>query len=194
MTHDLISFQSHSAMFHIVMPNIRNVDLNLLVVFDALFDERSVTRAAARLSLTQPTVSGMLQRLRRTFADQLFLRSSHGIISTPRAEAVAGSDQGAIGAGGATFRTSMVCGCSPQMSSAITPAPVPVTRARRRVMSCHQRRFDLDVSCRARFLTKAASLSGPTADSQCIPIRGITQIMGKCGIIHAAGRDTAADA
>jgi len=90
MTQDLISFQSYSAMLCIVMPNIRNVDLNLLVVFDALFDERSVTRAAARLSLTQPTVSGMLQRLRRTFSDQLFLRSSHGIVSTPRAEALAG--------------------------------------------------------------------------------------------------------
>src|SRR6516225_348266 len=46
MTQDLISFQSYSAMLCIVMPNIRNVDLNLLVVFDALFDERSVTRAA----------------------------------------------------------------------------------------------------------------------------------------------------
>jgi DNA-binding transcriptional LysR family regulator len=72
------------------MRNIRNVDLNLLVVFDALFDERSVTRAAARLAVTQPTVSGSLNRLRRTFADQLFLRTSHGIMPTPRAEALAG--------------------------------------------------------------------------------------------------------
>jgi DNA-binding transcriptional ArsR family regulator len=47
------------------MKNIRSVDLNLLVVFDALFDERSVTRAAARLAVTQPTVSGLLKRLRR---------------------------------------------------------------------------------------------------------------------------------
>lgn len=70
--------------------NIRNIDLNLLTVFDALFDERSVTRAAARLALTQPTVSGMLQRLRHTFSDQLFVRSSHGILATPRAEAMAG--------------------------------------------------------------------------------------------------------
>jgi DNA-binding transcriptional LysR family regulator len=72
------------------MKNIRNVDLNLLVVFDTLFDERSVTRAAARLAVTQPTVSGSLNRLRRTFADQLFLRTSHGIVPTPRAEALAG--------------------------------------------------------------------------------------------------------
>lgn len=72
------------------MANIRNMDMNLLVVFDALFDERSVTRAAGRLALTQPTVSGLLQRLRRTFSDQLFVRTSHGILPTPRAEVLAG--------------------------------------------------------------------------------------------------------
>jgi DNA-binding transcriptional LysR family regulator len=77
-------------MADIGMTNIRSVDMNLLAVFDALFDERSVTRAADRLSLTQPTVSGMLQRLRRTFSDQLFVRTSHGILPTPRAEALAG--------------------------------------------------------------------------------------------------------
>ena len=70
------------------MKNIRSVDLNLLAVFDALFDERSVTRAAERLAVTQPTVSGLLKRLRRTFSDQLFLRTSHGILPTP--EALAG--------------------------------------------------------------------------------------------------------
>jgi DNA-binding transcriptional LysR family regulator len=72
------------------MTNIRSVDLNLLVVFDALFDERSVSRAAQRLAVTQPTVSGLLKRLRRTFSDQLFLRTSHGILPTPRAETLAG--------------------------------------------------------------------------------------------------------
>jgi DNA-binding transcriptional LysR family regulator len=72
------------------MRNIRTVDLNLLVVFDALFDQRSVSRAAERLGVTQPTVSGLLKRLRHTFSDQLFLRTSHGILPTPRAEALAG--------------------------------------------------------------------------------------------------------
>jgi DNA-binding transcriptional LysR family regulator len=72
------------------MTNIRNVDLNLLAIFDALFDERSVTRAADRLGVTQPTVSGLLKRLRRTFSDALFVRTSHGILPTPRAEALAG--------------------------------------------------------------------------------------------------------
>lgn len=72
------------------MDNIRHIDLNLLVAFDALFDERSVTHAAGRLAVTQPTMSGMLQRLRRTFSDQLFVRTSHGILPTPRAESLAG--------------------------------------------------------------------------------------------------------
>ncbi|WP_299473609.1 LysR family transcriptional regulator [uncultured Roseibium sp.] len=69
--------------------NIRSIDLNLLVAFDALHKERSVTRAAARLALTQPTVSGMLKRLRQVFDDDLFIRTSHGITPTPRADAIA---------------------------------------------------------------------------------------------------------
>lgn len=86
----VICIQSYSSMPGIAMTNIRSIDLNLLAVFDALFDARSVTRAADRLSLTQPTVSGMLHRLRRMFSDPLFVRTSHGILPTPRAQALAG--------------------------------------------------------------------------------------------------------
>jgi DNA-binding transcriptional LysR family regulator len=68
--------------------DIRNVDLNLLVALDALVDECSVTRAAARLSLTQPTVSGMLARLRDLFGDPLFVRTQRGLLPTPRTEAL----------------------------------------------------------------------------------------------------------
>lgn len=64
----------------------RHLDLNLLRAFDALMQERNVTRAAMRLSLTQPAVSGMLTRLRDTFHDPLFVRSQGGISPTPRAE------------------------------------------------------------------------------------------------------------
>ncbi|WP_153110854.1 LysR family transcriptional regulator [Propionivibrio limicola] len=70
--------------------DIRSVDLNLLKAFDALMDERSVTRAAARLSLTQPAVSGMLNRLRDCFGDPLFTRTSRGVTPTPRAEELSG--------------------------------------------------------------------------------------------------------
>ena len=71
------------------MNDIRPLDLNLLTVLDALLDERSVTRAAARLGYTQPTISGMLARLRDLFGDPLFVRTQRGMLPTRRAEALA---------------------------------------------------------------------------------------------------------
>jgi len=68
---------------------MRTVDLNLLLVLDALLDERSVTRAAARLGYTQSTTSGMLARLRDIFGDPLFVRVQRGILPTPRAQSLA---------------------------------------------------------------------------------------------------------
>ena len=85
----MIFLQSYFWMNGIVMINIRNLDLNLLVVLVALYEERSVTRAADRLALTQPTVSGMLRRLRDVLGDELFVRTSHGVIPTPRGETLA---------------------------------------------------------------------------------------------------------
>ena len=69
--------------------DIKNVDLNLLLVLDVLLEERNVSRAARRLALTQSTVSGMLSRLRDALDDPLFVRARHGIRPTPRAEAMA---------------------------------------------------------------------------------------------------------
>ncbi|MDV5140355.1 LysR family transcriptional regulator [Chimaeribacter arupi] len=69
--------------------DIKNLDLNLLKAFAALMAERNVTRAAARLSLTQPAVSSMLARLRDSLDDPLFIRAQRGIIPTPRALALA---------------------------------------------------------------------------------------------------------
>lgn len=71
------------------MRDIKSLDLNLLKAFDALFDERNVTRAADRLGLTQPAVSGMLGRLRDSFDDPLFVRTQRGIVPTIRAEELA---------------------------------------------------------------------------------------------------------
>lgn len=71
------------------MNNISSLDLNLLKVMDALLDERNVTRAAQKLSLTQPAVSIMLNRLRDKFKDSLFVRASHGMVPTDRALALA---------------------------------------------------------------------------------------------------------
>lgn len=72
------------------MRDIRSLDLNLLRALDALLDERNVTRAAQRLGLTQPAVSGMLTRLRESFDDPLFVRTQRGIVPTLRAIELAG--------------------------------------------------------------------------------------------------------
>ena len=72
-------------MAHITESDFRRLDLNLLLVFNALMAERSVTRAAARLFLGQPALSGALKRLRAAFGDELFVRTSHGMTPTPRA-------------------------------------------------------------------------------------------------------------
>lgn len=69
--------------------SLRHLDLNLLKAFDVLMDERNVTRAADRLAVSQPAVSGMLTRLRDNFDDPLFVRARRGIVPTPRAEALA---------------------------------------------------------------------------------------------------------
>lgn len=61
------------------------VDLNLLISLQVLFEERSVSRAAERLFITQPAMSKTLARLRALFNDALFTRSSHGMQPTPRA-------------------------------------------------------------------------------------------------------------
>lgn len=68
--------------------NIAKLDLNLLVVFDALMHERNVTRAAHRLFLSQPAVSHSLQRLREALGDPLFVRNGRDMTPTPRAEAL----------------------------------------------------------------------------------------------------------
>lgn len=65
------------------------LDLNLLVAFDVLMQERNVTRAASRLAMSQPALSHALGRLRHMLKDELFVRSPKGMIPTPRAEQLA---------------------------------------------------------------------------------------------------------
>ena len=65
--------------------HFQTLDLNLLRVFDALAEERSVTRAGERLGLTQSAVSHALNRLRYALEDELFLRGPDGMAATPRA-------------------------------------------------------------------------------------------------------------
>jgi DNA-binding transcriptional LysR family regulator len=74
-------------------------DLNLLVVLDALCRHGSVSRAAERLSLSQPAVSHALGRLRAATGDPLFTRSGRGLVPTPRALALAAPVAGLVAAG-----------------------------------------------------------------------------------------------
>jgi DNA-binding transcriptional LysR family regulator len=69
--------------------DIRAVDLNLLKAFDALTNERAVTRAADRIGLSQPAMSHALSRLRSLFADDLFVRTPTGMEPTARAREIA---------------------------------------------------------------------------------------------------------
>src|ERR1700722_6554185 len=69
--------------------NERTFDFNLLIVFDAMMLERSVTRAGRRIGLSQPAVSHALNRLRYMLQDELFVRTADGMMPTPRADRLA---------------------------------------------------------------------------------------------------------
>src|SRR5215469_5958861 len=66
--------------------HLRQADLNLLVVFTAVAEERNITRAASRLLLSQPAVSRALRRLRDMFHDDLLIRTPNGYEPTPKGE------------------------------------------------------------------------------------------------------------
>ena len=68
--------------------NLRSIDLNLLTIFDAIMAERSITRAAAKLNMTQPALSNALSRLRTLVDDPLFTRQGNEIVPTARARAM----------------------------------------------------------------------------------------------------------
>ena len=76
--------------------NLRSVDLNLLPVFEAAYEERSLSRAALRLAMTQPAVSHAMTRLRGLFNDELFIRQSRGVVPTPVADMVYAKLRGAL--------------------------------------------------------------------------------------------------
>src|SRR5215213_10599687 len=77
--------QQIGSMMAIDHVNLARLDLNLLVAFDALLAERSVTRAAARVGLGQSAMSHNLARLRALFGDELLTRGAEGMRPTPRA-------------------------------------------------------------------------------------------------------------
>lgn len=77
--------------------HIKDVDLNLLRLFDAVYRTRNVSRAAESLDLTQPAVSQGLTRLRLLIKDPLFMRASGGVRPTPKADRLAQFVRSALG-------------------------------------------------------------------------------------------------
>ena len=73
----------------IMAMNLSAIDLNLFLVLHAVLEERSATRAASRLHVTQSAVSNALARLREMLGDPLVVRSGRGLVPTPRAEELA---------------------------------------------------------------------------------------------------------
>lgn len=78
------------------MSSLRNLDLNLLKVFDAIYVSGSVSAAADKLGVSQPSISRGLSRLREHFDDVLFVRSGNGVAPTPKAESMLDSIRGAL--------------------------------------------------------------------------------------------------
>ena len=76
---------------------LSQVDMNLFLVFDVIYAERNLTRAAEVLSVTQPTVSNALARMRAQFNDPLFVKTSRGMTPTPFAESLSGRIGEAMG-------------------------------------------------------------------------------------------------
>jgi DNA-binding transcriptional LysR family regulator len=107
--------------------NLRSVDLNLLVVFDALIAERNVTRVAARNGMSQPAVSKALNRLRCLFDDPLFVRRDRGVEPTARALELAGPIRGALTDIAGTLR----------LATAFDPASAKATVKISTVDLCH---------------------------------------------------------
>lgn len=99
--------------------NISDIDLNLLVFLDALVRERSVTRAAERVGITQPAMSNALKRLRRVLDDPLLVRTRRGMEPTQRALALQRPVRAALR----------------QLESALTPEPAFDPGATRRLFT-----------------------------------------------------------
>ena len=70
--------------------HLKGLDLNLLIVLDALLTEQHTTRAGRRIYLSQSATSGALARLRDYFGDQLLIPSGKGMVLTPFAETIVG--------------------------------------------------------------------------------------------------------
>ncbi|HWK96402.1 MAG TPA: LysR substrate-binding domain-containing protein [Pseudolabrys sp.] len=86
--------------------NLRTIDLNLLVIFEALYATRNTSRAAERLGMSQPAVSNALSRLRDLIGDPLFVRQAQGLKPTLKAQEIVGPVREALSVIGRQFANS----------------------------------------------------------------------------------------
>ena len=77
---------------------LQDIDLNLLVVFNELLRQRRVSAVAETLGISQPAISNALNRLRKLMGDELFIRTSKGMVPTPFSETLAEPIAYALGA------------------------------------------------------------------------------------------------
>jgi len=85
--------------------NDPKIDLDMLRVLEAMHHERHVTRAAARVGLSQPAMSRALAKLRGAFRDELFVRTARGMVPTPRADELAPAARGVLASADALRRS-----------------------------------------------------------------------------------------
>ncbi len=74
--------------------NLKDLDLKLLVVFEAIYSTGNISRAAEKLAMSQPAVSNLLARLRELTDDQLFARGQRGVQLTMKAQGMIGPVRG----------------------------------------------------------------------------------------------------
>lgn len=121
--------------------NLASIDLNLLLVVATVLEERSATRAAARLHVTQSAVSNALRRARAIFGDPLVVREPHGLAATPRAATLAPALQawleearrlvrGAASFDPATSTRTFAIACSDSVSTMLLGPLLATLRAR----------------------------------------------------------------
>src|ERR1700742_1678939 len=83
--------------------NLKDLDLKLLVVFEAIYSTGNISRAAEKLAMSQPAVSNQLARLRELIDDQLFAGGRRGVEPTVKAQAMIGPVREALGLIGRQF-------------------------------------------------------------------------------------------
>lgn len=130
--------------------DLRRVDLNLLIVFETLMHERSVTRAAEKLFLGQPAISAALSRLRTLFDDPLFVRTGRSMEPTARAQEIFAHLSPALDSiSTAMSRASEFDPAAPRCSASAFPTTSSLACCRPCSAACARRRRGSSSSCAA---------------------------------------------